>query len=199
MVLAECERRQKVFDAAAQIFIANGYAASTMESIAARAGMSKRTLYQVFASKLALFEALLVDRIMPPAAPPELPGASQEDRLVHLLSEISDFMLQPERTGLIRLIVSDGQASPELMGVFHRLRLMPHFSAVEAWLERERAAGALSVGNVEAAAHFLFGMTVAEPTLLALFRLPRLNHDPTQEQRLRMGVRIFLRGISAVA
>jgi AcrR family transcriptional regulator len=199
VVLAQSERRRLLFDAAAEIFIGNSYAASTMGAIAARAGMSKKTLYQLFPSKLALFDALLADRMQQPPLVVEPAGATQAERLTHVLLEIANFLLRPDRTDLIRLIVADGQAFPELMTAFERLRMQPYLSSVEHWLHRECAAGALRVGNVPDAARFLFGMIVAEPALLALLRAPPLENEPTIEQRVRMGVGIFLHGIGALA
>jgi AcrR family transcriptional regulator len=198
-VLPEAERRRRLFEAAADIFTASGYAASTMSDIAARAGMSKKTLYQMFASKLALFDALLADCIFTTELPEPPPGLSQEETLTRLLLSIADFFLVPNRTGLIRLIVADGQVFPELMTAFERLRMKPKINTLEQWLERECQAGRLRIANVADAAHFLFCISVAEPTLLALLRAPRLPDEPTTEQRIRTGVKIFLHGVSAVS
>ncbi len=206
-VLAEGERRRLLFDAAVRIFIAHGYAATTMGAIASAAGMSKKTLYQLFASKLALFDAVLADRIFAVVAPErphtgdpsgcDQPNRDPEAQLTQLLLEIANVLLQPERTGLIRLIVADGQAFPELMTAFERLRVQNNLNVVEAWLEQQQEAGVLQVGNVSEAARFLFGMTIAEPTLLALLNAPRPADELTAEQRIRTAVRIFLRGIAA--
>jgi AcrR family transcriptional regulator len=199
VVLAECERRRRLFDAAVQIFIAHGYAASTMGAIALAAGMSKKTLYQLFPSKLALFDAVLADRIFTFPETEPSSGGSLEDELTHLLIEIANVLLHPERTGLIRLIVADGQAFPELMTAFERLRVQKNLNAVEQWLDRHRDSGVLQIANVSEAARFLFGMTIAEPTLLALLNAPRSDDDPSLQQRIRTGVKIFLHGISAAA
>ncbi len=193
-VLPEEERRRRLFDAAAQVFIGHGYASATMAAIAAGAGMSKKTLYQLFPSKLALFDALLDDRIFQSAMPEPPPDGTQAERLTQLLLGIADVLLQPDRTGLLRLIVADGQAFPELMTAFERLRMENKINALTLWLEREQAMGAFPPGDVRVPTQLLFGMTVAEPILQALINAPRDPAEPTLEERIRAAVGIFLRG-----
>ncbi|WP_236808181.1 TetR/AcrR family transcriptional regulator [Amycolatopsis albispora] len=51
-------RMEQLTDAAAEVFAETGYAKATTNAIAARAGVSPGTLYQFFANKEALAEAL---------------------------------------------------------------------------------------------------------------------------------------------
>jgi AcrR family transcriptional regulator len=53
------ERRQQILDAAAAVIIRLGYDKTTMSDIAEEAGASRRTVYQYFKGKEAIFEALL--------------------------------------------------------------------------------------------------------------------------------------------
>lgn len=51
------DRRELILDVASEVFVAEGYAATSMSSIAAKLGGSKGTLYNYFKSKEELFEA----------------------------------------------------------------------------------------------------------------------------------------------
>lgn len=51
--------RQKVFRAAVELIAEHGYAATTVDAIAERAGVAKGTVFYNFGSKEGLFEALL--------------------------------------------------------------------------------------------------------------------------------------------
>lgn len=51
--------RQRILDTAAQCFAANGFSRTTVEQIAARAGVSKALVYHHFRAKEAIFEELL--------------------------------------------------------------------------------------------------------------------------------------------
>jgi AcrR family transcriptional regulator len=196
-VLAGAERRALLLDAAARVFLQKGYAAATMHAIALDAGMSKKTIYQVFASKLALFDALLADRIFELPAPPCLDGLDAEEDLTRLLLAIADVLLLPDRMGLIRLIISDGPSSPELSSAFVRLQMVQDLNALETWLKQLQESGRLRPGDVVMDARMLFGMTIAEPILKALVNAPADQNDPAIEQQIRAAVRIFLRGLAA--
>src|SRR5262249_54909199 len=60
--IEETERRQKVIEAAEQVFVAMGYGPASVDDIAHRAGMSKKTIYQVFDNKESLFAAVIAAR-----------------------------------------------------------------------------------------------------------------------------------------
>src|SRR6478735_5344216 len=58
-------RPAELLDAALDVFAEKGFADARMEDIAARAGAAKGTLYLYFASKEAVFEALVRTLIVP--------------------------------------------------------------------------------------------------------------------------------------
>ena len=54
-------RRKAILDIARDIFLSQGYAATSMSQVAARLGGSKGTLYNYFSSKEELFSAMVVE------------------------------------------------------------------------------------------------------------------------------------------
>lgn len=56
--MARGDRRAEILDAAEELFVRNGLRRTSMEAIAARAGIAKPTLYAYFADKAAVFDAL---------------------------------------------------------------------------------------------------------------------------------------------
>ena len=67
--IAEPERRQLLLDAAESVFVELGYSSASMDDIAHRAGMSKKTLYRLFETKEALFAAVIGSAIDPDKCP----------------------------------------------------------------------------------------------------------------------------------
>jgi TetR/AcrR family transcriptional regulator of autoinduction and epiphytic fitness len=195
-VLTEAERRAALLDAAAAIFLGKGYAAATMHIIALKAGMSKKTVYQIFPSKVALFDALLIDRIFQIPAAPDCAGCDLAESLSRLLLTIADVLLLPDRVGLIRLIISDGVASPELQTAFERMNMARDLNAVESWLSEGQARGVLRKGDVAEDAKLLFGMTIAGPILQSLVNAPVHGNAPSVAHMIRTAVPIFLRGLA---
>src|SRR6201997_751361 len=57
------ETRAIIFTAARAEFALTGYSATSMETVAKRAGISTKTLYRLIPNKAALFEAMVTDRI----------------------------------------------------------------------------------------------------------------------------------------
>src|ERR1700755_1772000 len=57
------ETRQIIYEAARQEFAGNGYAATSMETVARRAGVSTKTLYRLIPNKATLFEGMVSDRL----------------------------------------------------------------------------------------------------------------------------------------
>ena len=66
--LSETDRCRLLREAAGEVFLRDGYAAAHMDEVARGAGMSKRTLYQHYASKAALFEVVMEDWLAPMAS-----------------------------------------------------------------------------------------------------------------------------------
>src|SRR5450432_2938428 len=57
------ETRQLIYEAARHEFAGNGYAATSIETVARRAGVSTKTLYRLIPNKASLFEGMVSDRL----------------------------------------------------------------------------------------------------------------------------------------
>ncbi|MDR2355320.1 MAG: TetR/AcrR family transcriptional regulator [Clostridiales Family XIII bacterium] len=60
------QKKERIFEAAFDTFLVNGYTNAKMSEIAARAGLAKATLYEYFTSKEALFDELLHTKVIRP-------------------------------------------------------------------------------------------------------------------------------------
>jgi TetR/AcrR family transcriptional regulator of autoinduction and epiphytic fitness len=106
-----------ILEAAAHEFREAGFVATSMDRIAERAGVSKRTVYNHFACKEGLFEAILevmwsrihkaVDLAYDPVAPLAQQLNALATRELELLAD-SDFL------GLARALLAEAIRSPEL-------------------------------------------------------------------------------------
>src|ERR1700719_5374190 len=57
------ETRQIIYEAARHEFAGSGYAATSIRTVARRAGVSTKTLYRLIPNKAALFERMVSDRV----------------------------------------------------------------------------------------------------------------------------------------
>ena len=108
---------RRILDVATQLFLAEGYESTTIEAVAERAGISKRTLYHRFEDKSALFTAVvhdIIEQIRPPAGVPLIEGANLHEVLHRLASMILRAALAPPALALHRLIMAESARFPEL-------------------------------------------------------------------------------------
>jgi AcrR family transcriptional regulator len=74
------ETRQAIYEAARYEFARSGYAGTSMETVAYRAGVSTKTLYRLFSNKAALFEGTMSDRLDPLGRQPRYRGSRKHRR-----------------------------------------------------------------------------------------------------------------------
>lgn len=114
--------RQRILEAATELFLAEGYGSTTIEAVAERAGISKRTLYHRFDDKAALFAAVvhaIIEQIRPPAGVPLVEGATLRDVLRRLAGMILRAALSPQAMALHRLVMAESGRFPELARTVH--------------------------------------------------------------------------------
>jgi TetR/AcrR family transcriptional repressor of mexJK operon len=110
--------RERILAAATALFLAEGYGSTTIEAVAAGAGVSKRTLYARFEDKSALFAAVLhriIDLIRPPPEVPLLVGGTLQEILQRLAGMILRAALSPQAIALHRLLYAESARFPELV------------------------------------------------------------------------------------
>jgi AcrR family transcriptional regulator len=109
--------RERILAAATELFLAEGYGSTSIEAVAARARISKRTLYDRFEDKAALFSAAVHEVIAHIRPPPEVPlieGAALPDMLRRLAHFILNAALAPEALALYRLVHAEAARFPQL-------------------------------------------------------------------------------------
>ncbi len=109
--------RERILDSATELFLTEGYGATSIEAIAKRAGISKRTFYHRFDDKADLFGAVvhrLIARLRPAQTAPLFKGGTLEDILGRLARVILRAALAPQVLALHRMIVSEAVRFPEL-------------------------------------------------------------------------------------
>ncbi|MES2300459.1 MAG: TetR/AcrR family transcriptional regulator [Pseudomonadota bacterium] len=132
--MTPADRRTRILEAAREEFAARGFAASRMEDMARRVGISRAALYLAFDSKEALFRALVsevITEVMPKLLPDNygtLPAAALLRGFIRIAMTR---MASPETAFLPRLIVGEGRNFPELARFYHETALICVLGAVE--------------------------------------------------------------------
>ncbi len=87
-----------ILDAATELFLTHGFGATSIEAVAQRARISKRTFYHRFEDKPALFAAVvhrIIERLRPSTGIPLIEGADAQVTLERLAALILRAALSP--------------------------------------------------------------------------------------------------------
>jgi AcrR family transcriptional regulator len=194
------ETRQIIYDAARHEFAAKGYAATSTETLARRAGVSTKTLYRLMPNKAALFEAMVSDRQARFLSDFKLHVADDADIEAGLnaaLMAYADLALDPDVVALQRIILQETGQFPELAVAFYDNGIVRTAAALSDWLRLQVRRGLIELDNVEEAAGMLIGMVASAPQRAALYGGVKLPSRAQMSARVRRCVILFLRGCEA--
>lgn len=198
--LSEEDRRQRLIETAVSVFLEFGYDAASMDEIAHQAGMSKRTVYQVFKSKDELFVATLLAGCTLSLGAPEVENSPSGDEiesvLIDHLERVAEKVLSPERIALSRILMTEGRRSTELAKSFDVELFQRGVTPLVAWIQKHMDRGVLRAGDAREAASMLFGMSLSEAHMRLIMGVPAEEvADPERvKARIRRAVRLFLTG-----
>lgn len=156
--LAPDERRKAIIAIAREVFMTEGYAETSMSTIAARVGGSKGTLYNYFPSKEALFaemvrsecqlEAQMADTLLED-------GADVARALTTIGRRMVRFIFSDQVQAIHRIVLAEASRMPEIGRAFYENGPRIGIERVAGHLERWMREGKLKAANpVRAAEQF---------------------------------------------
>ncbi|MRX06827.1 TetR family transcriptional regulator [Pseudoduganella sp. FT25W] len=152
-------KRQAIVEAAIAEFRSTGFESTSMDKIAATAGVSKRTVYNHFPSKDELFAQILhelwVSIASSPPAPYD-PAAPLRAQLLDLLNKKMETLQDGYFLDLARVAIAEAIHSPERAQEMVA-RLSVKEEAVTAWLRAAQADGKLTKADPVLASQMLQG------------------------------------------
>ena len=153
-------KREAIVRAAVEEFRSAGYEATSMDRIAAVAGVSKRTVYNHFPSKEELFALILEELWQSSVASVELPYRADQPldvQLLQLLRQKLDLLGDANFIDLARVAMAEIIHSPERAQAIV-CRMGETESGVSAWIRAAIADGRLREVDPEFAGHQLQGL-----------------------------------------
>ena len=192
-------KRRAIIEAATAAFLDDGYRGTSMDALAAAAGVSKQTVYQHFGDKQRLFRELIADTVQAASDPvyDEVRRLADSGDLEHDLRDLArrllKLVLQPTMMRLRRLVIAEARQFPELGRTFYELgpgRTIAALADTFAALARQ---GRLNAEDAQLAATQFNWLVMAAPINRAML----LGHDrPPGAREINRwadsGVRTFL-------
>lgn len=159
-VRAKRERRKEarpgeLLQAALDLFVEKGFAATRSEEVAARAGVSKGTLFLYFPSKEELFKAVVVEnlsgRFTEWNREFEAFEGSTADMLRYCMRIWWERVGSTQASGLAKLMLSEGRNFPELAEFYRREVVRPGHALLRRIVRRGVDSGEFAPVDVDLA------------------------------------------------
>ena len=117
-------RPEEIISAALEVFADRGFAATTLEDIARKAGVTKGTIYLYFENKEALFKALIRGTIVPVIAKGEAIAqaftGSARDLFEKLVREYWRLVGETSLSSIPRLMIAEAGNFPQLARFYYQ-------------------------------------------------------------------------------
>jgi AcrR family transcriptional regulator len=149
-----------ILEAALELLSEQGYARMSMDAVAARAGVTKPTVYLRYKSKGDLATAALAAHA--PGDPPAETGDLRADLIAHL-RHLRRGIERSVGLAMVGNVLAEERHTPELLASFRERVLEPRRNQLRGVLERARDRGEVSPGaDLDAALHMLTGAYYAQ-------------------------------------
>ena len=138
-------RPEEILQAALEVFTDRGFAATKLEDVARRAGVTKGTIYLYYENKEALFKALVRETIVPVIAKGEALAHSftgtARDLFEQLVREYFRLVGDTPLSGIPRLMIAEAGNFPELARFYYEEVVTRGHRLMAGVLERGMKAG----------------------------------------------------------
>lgn len=169
-------KRSAILDAAQECFLEHGFASTSMDMVAATAGVSKATIYAHFQSKDELFGAIICRRCDDHAA--GLGALSVDDSLdaratlTALAGKLMGMLTQPQVLGIYRMVIAESPRHPDLARIYFDAGPLRGKERLVEILDALVKRGVLAIPDTWQAMDQFVGMLRGEAFNRALLGLP---------------------------
>ncbi|MBV9015503.1 MAG: TetR/AcrR family transcriptional regulator [Alphaproteobacteria bacterium] len=185
-----------VLGAARRAFLASGFGAVSMDTIAREAGVSKATVYAHFGSKEELFGAVVADvaeQRFAGFSALELDPTDVEASLETIARRFLDLVLSREAVAVNRIIIGEVIRFPALGDVFWQAGPERNRQQIEEFLRRAAEVGSLNIDDPRLAAEQFASLVRGESHLRSLFGLDEPQDSAALGDIVTNAVATFLR------
>jgi TetR/AcrR family transcriptional repressor of mexJK operon len=190
-------RHEELLDAALDLFLEHGFELTTIEMVATRVSMTRRTVYARYADKAALFRAAVQRAIERQIVPQDVLAGFDKGDLAATLESVARLrisqVMTPNGLRLQRIINTESYRFPEIFTANLEQSAKPVMDFVASVLDRAIAAGQIAPTDSGSAASAFMSMVVGGQV-----RAIVSGRVPTQAEldaKVRFTVRLLLDGL----
>jgi len=189
-------KREQISSAARRLFLADGFANTSMDAVTAEAGVSKQTLYTYFPTKIDLLAEVLYGSIRelgirPPQAPQTLESVEDlRDTLLGLATLITRSLMQPDAIALMRLVLGEAFRVPELRAAVRNALPAQLLGMTSALLQQAADRKLIKVADMDVSSRLFVGPVMTYVALDGFLSIEPT--DPPSQAKLEVVVDTFL-------
>ncbi|WP_337065227.1 TetR/AcrR family transcriptional regulator [Rouxiella badensis] len=194
-MLDDTQRRQAIIEHAYRAFVELGFAQTSTAEVAQRARISKRTLYEAFSDKKALFAAVISEyrHLLLDLPRPTDERCSVKESLFRIFRLDIDNDETLEREAILRLMTRESILFPELSDYLYDTKAVKSRELLVEWLQKTAGDHGLFLEDVEILAGLL--MDVVFGALLPHRRLTSMKDRNRNKEHIKKRIEIILQGI----
>ena len=196
----EDQLSERLLNAATEVFLEKGFAATSVDEIAARAKASKLTFYHHFGNKEKLFEAIVMRlnatmfRGLADALQADIP---MDQALHRFIKQLAEMLYTDQAVKLVRVLHAEAARFPELAEIFDKAGPQrAHALLAEYFKLQIRKGHMLRVDPLTAADH-LIHMSLGEAFRRVLLGLASTPSPKDVERRINEALKVFMRAFAA--
>ena len=190
---SDIAKRDAIVDAASRRFFDEGFAATSIEQVAADAGVSKVTIYNHFGDKRGLFAAAVgceCEKMRGHFSLEGMPAGSIRERLMAIATAMFAFLSRPEMVQFERRIAAETEHDPAIGEAFLAAGPWRMKAAFAAWLAHANSTGELAIDDPLLAAEQFVSMAKGMGDLERRFGV--LPTEADNARRIAGAVDVFL-------
>ncbi|MGP1078019.1 TetR/AcrR family transcriptional regulator [Serratia sp. CY66899] len=194
----ETALRAALAQATLALLLDGGYAAATVDAVAKRAGVAKKTLYRFAANRDELVAQAVsgwTDAFQPAFAQDAGRWEAVAPLLEKGLKAVAQQVLSAEAVGMFRLLQSEFPGREALLDSYQRNGILRGRATVADWLRRQQQCGWLRERDWAQTSDLLLGMAIAEP--LRQMTLGLLPPGSAIDERIAAAVALVMPGLLA--
>lgn len=182
----EAELKEKIIQATAQSLLEEGYLSTTIDTVAKRAGVAKKTIYRFVDNRETLIEMVILswtDSFVPLFEQ----EAQSTDNFFALLTQnlnaIAQKVLSYEAVGLFRLLQTDFKQKHILLDKYQKSGIERSRQLLTQWLVRHKEKQLIKQADFVVLSDLILSMAIAEPLRQISLGISPAGLTPTIEAR----------------
>ncbi|MEO1207543.1 MAG: TetR/AcrR family transcriptional regulator [Pseudomonadota bacterium] len=191
------DRREAILEAATELFLKHGYEGTSLDMVIARAGGSRRTVYERFGNKEGLFAAVvedMLDKLLAKLSQLDWAEGAPQEVLTRIGTAFIRALVAPRAVALFRIVIGEVSRFPKLGTSMFERGPERAYAQVGKYISAQVDGGTFKPVDPDLAARQLLEMIKGDMHLRALLGARRAPSGKEIERHVSSAVATFLNG-----